>query len=277
MLSQHQHLDQVAKEALRRSLPPAWWRWLQIAKLALERRTFARRWVEHTYAGHPLRVLLGDRVGSSWYDQDWTMPELSILRSGRLRPGATVFNIGAHQGVVAMILAREVGRTGRVIAVEADAFHAGLAEVNRSANGIDQMIVRHAAAGAVAGTLTHDATTGAIQTARARGSAVPALTIDALSAEYGAPDVIYMDVEGYEGAAFRGATATLAAGTVDVLVEVHGPWLARYSSSVTELLAAFPDSDYRRASVNDAGIDPRPLETVAAECPRFILIAQGRH
>lgn len=272
----YHNIGMVAKESLRRCIPAAWWRWLQVTRLAVERWTFARRWVHHTYAGNHLRVLLGDVVGASWYDQDWAMPELAVLRTGRLGPGATVFNIGAHQGVVAMVLACEVGRTGRVIAVEADRFHATLAETNRVANGIERMIVRHAAVGAAAGRLTHDATTGAIQFEARHGDVVPALTIDDLTAEYGAPDVIYMDVEGFEGVAIRGAAATLAAGTVDVLIEVHGPWLQRYQTALTGILRAFPEQAYRCLVCDASGVDPRPVEAVAAERPRFVLIAQGQ-
>ena len=46
-------------------------------------------------------------------------PELSFLAQHRLRPGATVFDCGAHQCVIAMVMAKFVGATGKVIAVEA--------------------------------------------------------------------------------------------------------------------------------------------------------------
>lgn len=264
------------KDFVRRWAPARWWPWLQIARLAMERRTFPRRWVRHTYEGHPLRVLLGDVVGAMWYDHDWTLPELPVLLTGRLKSGSTVFNIGAHQGVVAMVLAQTVGSSGRVVAVEADRFHATLAEANRAANGIEQLVVRHAAVGEVAGPLRHDATTGAIQLGTGPGNSVPAVTIDELTAAYGAPDVIYMDVEGYEALALRGATATLAAGTVDVLVEVHGPWLQRYGTAIGDLLQSFPAATYRSLIFEEGSTRPLPTDLAALARTRFVLVNFGR-
>jgi len=42
---------------------------------------FRPRWVEHTYAGFPLRVWLTDPVAQDWYDSDWPEPdEVSLLK-----------------------------------------------------------------------------------------------------------------------------------------------------------------------------------------------------
>ncbi|MSU36865.1 MAG: hypothetical protein EXS36_17560 [Pedosphaera sp.] len=78
-------------------------------------RNYPRRVVSHTYAGIPLKVELADGMGEGWYDHDWeTLPELDVLGRGRLKPGARVFDFGAHQGVVGMILGHRVGPRGQV-------------------------------------------------------------------------------------------------------------------------------------------------------------------
>ncbi len=61
-------------------------------------------------------------MAEGWYDHDWVdvMNEITLLRKSRLKVGARVFDIGAHQAVVALLLSRTVGPTGEVIAVEAD-------------------------------------------------------------------------------------------------------------------------------------------------------------
>jgi hypothetical protein len=74
------------------------------------RRRVARyrnRVVHHRYGGHELAISLEDPVADEWYDHDWPLPhELARLRASRLVPGARVFEIGAHQGIVALMLAR---------------------------------------------------------------------------------------------------------------------------------------------------------------------------
>ena len=61
-------------------------------------------------------------MGAGWYDHDWPeLPEIALLKQHGLRPGARVFDIGAHQGVVALMLSKTVGPEGFVLAVEASA------------------------------------------------------------------------------------------------------------------------------------------------------------
>lgn len=70
-------------------------------------RTYRPHVVEHTYGAERLKVYLADPMAQGWYDSDWPeLPELARLRQSRLRPGARVFAVGAHQGVVAAMIAR---------------------------------------------------------------------------------------------------------------------------------------------------------------------------
>ena len=65
--------------------------------------------VEHTYGGFPLRVALRDRSAGAGSDHDWGLPvELAVLETrSHQRPRV---DIGAHLGLVEMILARSRGR-----------------------------------------------------------------------------------------------------------------------------------------------------------------------
>ena len=59
-------------------------------------RGFAPRIVRHTYGGHDLEIRLTDPLSAGWYDNDWpVLAELRFLREHRLRPGATVYDLGA--------------------------------------------------------------------------------------------------------------------------------------------------------------------------------------
>ena len=107
-----------------------------IRRLLLRRHigAFPKRIVEHTYLGHPLKISIQDDLAEEWYDNLYaseSMPEIEFLQRGRLKTGARVFDLGAHQAVVAMILARVVGDSGSVIAVEGTRYNACLLYTSR--------------------------------------------------------------------------------------------------------------------------------------------------
>lgn len=199
--------------------------------------------VRHAYGGRPLTIRIADPLAQGWYDHDWdTGTEILLLqRRGRLGPGARVFDLGAHQGVVALMLAGIVGPDGEVIAVEAAPHNARLAQQNAVANACGQLVVVHAAVGEADGTLWfEDRWNGAVSRQEGVGVAVDAVAIDTLTARFGAPDVLFIDVEGSELHALRGASRTLTAHRPDLFVEVHvGVGLERFGT-VDEVLALIP-------------------------------------
>ncbi len=193
-------------------------------------------------------MFLADPVGERWYDHDWDdeIVEFTFLTDYRLKPGARVFNLGAHQGIVAMILARLVGPEGAVLAVEANPHNAKVAETNRSLNELSQMKVVHAAVGETAGSVTfNELLNGKVDDSRSHGAIrVRSVTLDDLAAEYGTPQVVLLDVEGFECHALRGAKKLLSA-PADWCIEVHaGAGLEDYGSSVDQVISHFPTSDF---------------------------------
>jgi FkbM family methyltransferase len=232
------------KSLLRKNFPLAYAKLSRIASL-LRRRRFAAREVVRTYDGFSLRVWLADAMGATWYDCDWAeMPELAILKKHRLRNGSLIFDLGGHHGVVAMILAKNVGETGRVIAVEADPFCAAVALKNKELNHIEQLEIVHAAVAelsgplAAAGTPPHGSSVDRFLDWHDQG--VLGVSLDALSARHGVPDVVMIDVDGFDCHALRGGTKTLAA-MPDFFVEVHvGEGLELEGGSKEEVLNFFP-------------------------------------
>jgi hypothetical protein len=88
---------------------------------------------------------------------------------------------------------------------------------------------------------------------------VPAVTIDGLTERYGRPGLLFLDVEGYQCQALRGAKATLDLRP-DVFVEVHvGYGLEDFGGSVDELLGFFPEQDDDRYASNEIDRYPRPF------------------
>ncbi len=222
----------------------------------------------HVYGGRPLVVHIADPLARGWYDHDWDLgSEIALLqRGGRLRAGARVFDVGAHQGVVALMLAGIVGPEGRVVAVEAVAHNARVATRNAAANGFSQLAVVHAAIGDADGSLWfEDRWNGAVSRQEGVGVRVEALTIDTLAARFGVPDVLFVDVEGFELHALRGAAGTLTSHQPDLYVEAHvGAGLERFGS-VADLLALIPAGYELFVAPGEAG------DFVALEAGRALL------
>jgi FkbM family methyltransferase len=230
-------------------LPPRVYRALRRRRVGVLIERFEPRVVTHRYGSVELRLLLADPLAERWYDLDWPpLPELAILRDHGLRPGARVFDIGAHQGLIALVLAHEVGPEGEVVAVEPSAHNIGVAERNRELNGAQTItFVRAAVSDGSAATVAFmDDLNGYVVPEGGSGlEEATAVTIDELAARYGAPDVVAVDVEGYEERALAGASATLAAGRASFYVEVHaGCGLERAGGSVRGVLSAFDRERY---------------------------------
>lgn len=77
---------------------------------------------------------------------EWAYGEVEFMLRF-LPPGATVVDAGAHVGTVALALARKLGPSSTVIAIEASRFFASLARANAAAGGLSHMHVVHAALG----------------------------------------------------------------------------------------------------------------------------------
>jgi FkbM family methyltransferase len=230
----------------------------------------------HVYGGRPLVVHIADPLARGWYDHDWDLgSEITLLqRRGRLRPGARVFDVGAHQGVVALMLAGIVGPEGQVVAVEAVSRNARVAARNAEANGCAQLSVVHAAIGDADGSLWfEDRWNGAVSRQPGVGVRVDALTVDTLAARYGAPDVLFIDVEGFELHALRGAAQTLTSHQPDLYVEAHvGAGLERFGS-VADLLALIPAGYELLVAPGEAGDFVSLADGHALLADRFRLVA----
>ena len=271
----------MLKALLRRAAPRWLWSRLRTWKMRRMLANFTPYTAEHTYAGVRLKVRIADTLAQGWYDHDWgPLPEIDLLRQGALHPGARVLDLGAHQGVVAMILAHHVGPSGQVVAVEALPHNARMAEVNRDLNGFGQIRVEAAAVSDQPGEL--EISTGL--NGQVRNAAtdigttrVPAVTVDGLAERHGPPDVLFIDVEGYECHALRGAGRTLERRP-ECYVEVHGGCgLERAGGSVADVFRLLPASGYELLAWTEA----RPMPAVVAgpaDCPqgRFFLVARRR-
>jgi FkbM family methyltransferase len=209
---------------------------------------YRRRLVTQRFGAYNLTVELIDPLGETWYAHDWNLPpEIPLLQRSRLKPGAVVFDLGAHQCVMAMLLSKTVGADGFVLAVEGGSANAKAGARNIQLNSISNCTVIHAVVSSKSGTARFEPFgNGRVVVAGDSPTTwlpedVEAFSVDDLAAAYRQPDVVYVDVEGWECEVLDGATRTFRKRP-DWFVEVHqGAGLEDRGGSVDRVLSHFAD------------------------------------
>lgn len=215
-------------------------------KQRLLRATFKKRTAVHRYLGTERVVHLFDPIGEEWYDRDYAaVPEIEFLRTKGLGRGQLIFDLGAHQSVIAMMLSELVGEEGQVVAVEGSRHNIEVSQKNIEANSLSNIVLVNAVVARCVGTMPFvDAGNGFISRRRRGTANIEAVTIDSLTGRFGVPDVVFVDIEGFELEALGGAEATLRSN-VTWLVEVHGDEvIARYGGDNKSVVSKFLDCGY---------------------------------
>jgi FkbM family methyltransferase len=235
----------MLKSLAKQIVPNAVQRAYRTCLLEWERSRFTRHIVERRLGGQQVRIELVDSKGQRWYDRDMEFdPEVRLLACHRLTSGARVFNLGAHQGIVAMALAQHCGPNGSVIALEPSLFDAQAARRNHDLNGFSQITVVQKAIASQCGTIEFQAS-GRVNYfgGATKPTSVPATTIDALAKEFGMPSVLFIDVDGFEVEALYGALEVFATRP-DCYIEVHPPYLKNYGRHGEDVIRFFDNKDY---------------------------------
>lgn len=269
----------MLRRLVRLILPKSLAHRLATAVRAWRRKCYPAREVEHVYCGEKLKVYIGDSMAEGWYDHDWTegMLEIEWLARRRLCQGARVFDIGAHQGVVALLLSRRVGPAGSVLAVEAYPWNAKVAAINRDLNSAQNVTVLNTAVADVDKIPDHSTSAVLDRVLDWSQQNVPFRCIDSLEKEYGHPDVVYIDVDGFEVKVLQGAASVLD-GRTDWFVEVHvGCGLEEMGGTWQDVLAFFPPANFERFISSDRAPGFLPFcEDSPLLTARFYLVANGK-
>jgi FkbM family methyltransferase len=269
------------RRPLRRILPYQAVAALNAVRAEYSFRTFKRRVARHKYGAYEFQVELIDFDGALWLDKDQdesAFAEIALLKQHKLRPGAKVFNIGANQCIQAMILAREVKPDGFVWAIEPNGRNVQAGAKNCELNDIDNVRLIEAAASSTCGKIRFNSAMNghvALSESEAGTRLVEMVTVDDLAAKLGAPDVLYIDVEGFECEVLGGAKSTLASHAPDCFIEVHLQMgLERYGGSLERVLSFFPSSTYLLFYSNGCdGVFRQVEPNVALPEKRFYLVA----
>lgn len=159
--------------------------------------------------------------------------EVQELLANILTPGMVYFDVGANVGFFAVIAARLLGPSGRVVCFEPLPSNARQIEYNARLNGFANVAVRCEALGGsnrsdVFNT-SNEPTWGMLSTVgklpvQASGQIQVAVrTLDSLCVPGGLPlpDVVQVDIEGAEAEFLEGALETLQASRPVLIIELH--------------------------------------------------------
>ena len=158
-------------------------------------------------------------------------PEVQKALVEHLGPGMTVYDVGANIGFFSLLAARLVGRTGRVVAFEADPEIAARLSLNAKRNDFTWIRVEQRAVCEESGAVyfkradlkeSPDRGLGHIVGEELPGTLrVDGTSLDDYVRTAGVPDFVKCDVEGAEVAVFRGAERLLKERGPIVLCEMH--------------------------------------------------------
>jgi FkbM family methyltransferase len=154
-------------------------------------------------------------------------PALTLLPA-LLGPGQGFLDCGANQGVFALLAAELVGATGRVLAIEPQAYAVRALRLSAIANDFRQLTVRQAAVSdqdgrALFGTGDEPVAASLTKPDAPNAILVETVRLDTVLDDFGGRGVhmVKLDVEGYEEAALRGAQQLLARHRPHVIFEAY--------------------------------------------------------
>jgi FkbM family methyltransferase len=165
-----------------------------------------------------------------WYHLGLYEPHVSGLLEAHLRPGDTIWDIGANAGYHTLLASRIVGPRGKVVAFEPAPETAAITRDQLALNQVRNCEVIEAAIGDVDGTVIFHRMPNLLLSGigvtgeGAESIEVEAITLDTLLDRLGWPDVIKMDIEGAERIALPRAERLLSGPRRPrLLLSTHGP------------------------------------------------------
>lgn len=196
--------------------------------------------------------------------------ELRLFRS-LLRPGMTVVDVGANQGVFTLFCADLVGLNGSVIAFEPDPEMFSALSKNAKANNRHWVELHNLALGAQEGQLAlrisrlnrgDNRIVPSTQQRAVSQATVPVATLDRVL-NGRKVDLVKMDVQGWEGAVLKGMKGLLASPDPPwIHLEVCPHLLREAGSSFEEIHGILNQHGYSLRQA-DARQDPLDLDRIA--------------
>jgi FkbM family methyltransferase len=170
-------------------------------------------------------------------------------------------DVGACHGVFALAFAQS-RPDALALALDPSPIAIAILAGNIEQNGLANVLPRQVAAGATPGSVRMRQVWHHLEADPQGEIEVPIEPLDALCAALGfVPDLMKIDVEGYELAVLEGARETLARHRPRIFLELHPDRLRELGGSVAEVVALLSGLGYRFATLEGR---PLPAAAVAA-------------
>jgi FkbM family methyltransferase len=173
-------------------------------------------------------------------------PDVLACLHQQIKPGMTVFDVGANMGYFSLILAELVGKKGRVVCLEPDPRVVEVLQRNATSNGFENLTVVQSAASNSCGEVSFacapaSSWSGIYYERPTKRISVRAVTLDSLCRELGLSrvDFVKIDIEGAEMVALEGMSDMLGRQRPQVLVELHGNYARALGHQAAEFLRAW--------------------------------------
>jgi len=155
-------------------------------------------------------------------------PEQTRAFQEALRPGAVVYDVGAHYGYYSLLASQVAGASARVLALEPSPNNLRVLRQHVELNRATNITILETAVSDHEGEAQFDnrAGSGVGHLSPEGPLKVRLTTLDALAREFAAPQVLKIDVEGAEEAVLRGGQSMLTGARPTIFLSTHGPALA---------------------------------------------------
>lgn len=154
-------------------------------------------------------------------------PEQTQAFARAVRPGAIVYDVGAHYGYYSLLAAKLAGESGSVVALEPSPRNLSVLRRHIELNRLRNVAVVELAVSDHEGDAGFDNTAGSgVGHLSDQGPLVVRLTtLDLLARRFPVPNVIKIDVEGAEESVLAGGTELLKNSRPTIFLSTHGPAL----------------------------------------------------
>jgi FkbM family methyltransferase len=192
------------------------------------------------------QFIVATPLSKSWYatQENLNSYEMQALSEFMKPQGSVIFECGGHHGRDCVLLASMAGRNGHVVTFEPHPANMDVLCKNIEINCLDNVTAIQAAVGSRPQDIFITSRSNAKVSFRKRGINVPVITIDEWAEKENIwPDIIKIDVEGYEMEVLKGSRKALSR-TPAILVELHCNIVDDFGFSPEDIWALIDTSRY---------------------------------